>query len=361
MSSDIQSTLQFLVLKNYVTLAAITAVVYDYVLTFSREVSHPFFTSLSCLIMYKGRCRPWTWVSTMFVVVRYIGLYWIVTLALSMFMAQARFICSTSKFAAGTSFVPGPVEVDQFRQTCTVMYLSYIWGFAVFLSAADLLMILRVYAMWNRSRTILRVLLLVFTIQTLITVVLEGIHDNSNTHFSVYYLAIRLALSALLAILAVFQALKQSLEMYKATKQWQPNRYMQKLVKDGILYFIVNVLFQTIDLLNRIGFSIVTIYVFLETFVYIAFYILIPRFVISIRELYDHVIRGRFHIDTEFGMMSRLNASQDTTASAMVFVDGNQGAEVEGSMDNSGDLGMDRVHGSRLHEDSPLEPGGNRV
>ncbi|KAF8428938.1 hypothetical protein L210DRAFT_3563812 [Boletus edulis BED1] len=245
-------------------------------------------------------------------------------------------------------------------------------------------MILRVYAMWNRSRTILRVLLLVFTIQTLITVVLEGIHDNSNTHFSVttvrtldflvcnyltadngfyavYYLATRLALSALLAILAVFQALKQSLEMYKATKQWQPNRYMQKLVKDGILYFIVNVLFQTIDLLNRIGFSIVTIYVFLETFVYIAFYILIPRFVISIRELYDHDIRGRFHIDTGFGMVSRSNASQDTTASAMVFVDGNQGAEVEGSMDNSGDLGMDRVHGSRLHEDSPLEPGGNRV
>ena len=27
--------------------------------------------------------------------------------------------------------------------------------------------------------------------------------------------------------------------MYKATKQWQPNRYMERLVKDGIVYFLV--------------------------------------------------------------------------------------------------------------------------
>ena len=26
--------------------------------------------------------------------------------------------------------------------------------------------------------------------------------------------------------------------MYKATKKWQPNQYMQLFVKDGILYFL---------------------------------------------------------------------------------------------------------------------------
>ncbi|KAF8122290.1 hypothetical protein EV363DRAFT_1360570 [Boletus edulis] len=245
-------------------------------------------------------------------------------------------------------------------------------------------MILRVYAMWNRSRTIIRVLLLVFTIQTLITVVLEGIYNNPHTHLSVttvrildfsvcdnstadkgfygvYYVALRLVLSALLVILAVFQILKQSFEMYKATKQWQPNRYMQKLVKEGILYFVVNVLYQIIDLLGATRSPSGTTYDFLVAFISIAFYTLIPRFVISIRELYDRDIHRCFHIDTGFGVVSRLNVGQDTTVSAMVFVNGNQGAEMEGSMDNSGDLGMDRVHGSRLHEDSPLAPGSSRV
>ncbi|KAF8419134.1 hypothetical protein L210DRAFT_3577675 [Boletus edulis BED1] len=240
-------------------------------------------------------------------------------------------------------------------------------------------MILRVYAMWNRSRTILCVLLLVYIIQTLITIVLEGIYDNPNTHLSVtaiqilnfpvcsasvnnlsytiYYVALRLVLSALLAILAVFQTLKQSFEMYKATKQWQPNRYMQKLAKDGILYLIVNVLFQAINLVDITGFPAGTAYALLDTCIYVAFYIFIPRLVISMRELYDRDIRGRFHIDTGFGVVSRSNAGHDTTMSAMVFVDETQGAKVEGGTDKPGDLGMGRVHRSRWHEDSPLEPG----
>ena len=29
--------------------------------------------------------------------------------------------------------------------------------------------------------------------------------------------------------------------MYKATKQWQPNHYMQLFMKDGILYFVAYV------------------------------------------------------------------------------------------------------------------------
>ncbi|KAF8419133.1 hypothetical protein L210DRAFT_2345434 [Boletus edulis BED1] len=97
----------------------------------------------------------------MFVVVRYIGLYWIVTSAL-----------------VGSSFVPGPVEVGK------VLFLSSSWAFVVFLSTADLLMILRVYAMWNQSRTIRFVLLSIYVIQTIISVVVDAIYDNPNTFFS---------------------------------------------------------------------------------------------------------------------------------------------------------------------------------
>jgi hypothetical protein len=53
----------------------------------------------------------------------------------------------------------------------------------------------------------------------------------------------RFVLGATLVILAVIRTLKQSVEMYKATKQWQPNRYIQQFVKDGIVYFFTYVLF----------------------------------------------------------------------------------------------------------------------
>ena len=45
----------------------------------------------------------------------------------------------------------------------------------------------------------------------------------------------------MLLILALVRTVKGSVGMYKATKQWQPNRYMKLLAKDGILYFFVYV------------------------------------------------------------------------------------------------------------------------
>jgi hypothetical protein len=57
------------------------------------------------------------------------------------------------------------------------------------------------------------------------------------------------ALSAALLILAIFQTLKQSFQMYKATKRWQPNQYLKLLTTDGILYFIMYV-FQVLPFYN---------------------------------------------------------------------------------------------------------------
>ncbi|KAF8119701.1 hypothetical protein EV363DRAFT_1196221, partial [Boletus edulis] len=85
---------------------------------------------------------------------------------------------------------------------------------------------------------------------------------------------------------------------------------------------------------------------------YILVYTLVPRFTIGIRELYDRDIRGRLHTDTGFGVLSQLNVDLDTTVSTVVF-GVNQGLDVEGDMDSSGDLGVgDRDHGSSLNEDA---------
>ncbi|KAF8125313.1 hypothetical protein EV363DRAFT_1104055, partial [Boletus edulis] len=226
MSSDLQSVLELIVLNNYVSLVIVVPAIYDYILTFSREIDYVW-------------CKHWTWVSTMFIVVRYIGFCWIIVVALG-----------------GSTFLPGPLEVS------SATFEIGTWAFAAVLSATDLVMILRVYAMWGRSRTILCILLSIFVPQVIITLVFDGIY---GTYFSVtvvrvgdfsfcnasyvnaprlYGLAIaapRLVLGGALLMLAVFQTLKQSVVLFKATKQWQPNQYMQKLVKDGIIYFVVYV------------------------------------------------------------------------------------------------------------------------
>ena len=51
----------------------------------------------------------------------------------------------------------------------------------------------------------------------------------------------RFILGAMLLILAITQTFRESVNMYKATKQWQPNRYMKRLARDGIIYFLVYV------------------------------------------------------------------------------------------------------------------------
>ncbi|KAF8437079.1 hypothetical protein L210DRAFT_3647405 [Boletus edulis BED1] len=362
MSSDLQSALELLFLNNYTSIIIVVAVPYDYILTFSKEVEYVW-------------CRPWTWVSTMFIIVRYMGLLLAMLTGLG-----------------GSSFVSGPLQVyvPRFSITSwlsnreivvrtsicwnpqchnetaypkgTVIYLAAIWGFLVFLLAADVVMILRVYAMWNQSRTILWILLFIYVVQTISSVAVDGYYQIPNTHlsvaigqlfsfsfcitsmanvpmvFSLLKLVPRLVLAAALVILAVTQTVRQSVEMYKATKKWQLNRYMQLLVRDGIFYFAMNVLYHITSLLFFLNNNAI---LWLSTFAYVYFYALVPRFIISIRELYDHDVHGRFHIDTGFGIHSRSNVGANTTISAMAFTDDNLGErqdfEVEGDAENLDD------------------------
>jgi len=287
----------------------------------------------------------------MFVVVRYIGLCWI--------MATVLF---------DTSFIVGPPEV------CSAIFQILGWSFTVILSATDLMMILRVYSMWNRSRIILSTLLFIFMLQTIAIVILDAIYCATGTLFSVttaqvldfsfcsvvstslapqvFRGTLQLVLSAALVISAVSQTLKQSFEMYQATKQWQPNRYMQRLLGDGILYFIVNGSFQVYGAIILIENPMDITSIFLTTLLCIAFVTLIPRFIISIRELYDRDIHARFHIDTGFGAQLQPNAGAHATVSAVVFVDRNQAPEVEDATGNFGDLETGGMHGLGLNEDS---------
>lgn len=71
---------------------------------------------------------------------------------------------------------------------------------------------------------------------------------------------------------------------------------------------------------------------------YIAICPMMPRFVISMRELYHRDLRGRSHgIDSGFGMLSQRLASQDGVESTIAFaaIAPGQSEIVEGGVDES--------------------------
>ncbi|KIJ06570.1 hypothetical protein PAXINDRAFT_20243 [Paxillus involutus ATCC 200175] len=117
------------------------------------------------------------------------------------------------------------------------------WMFPVFLAVTDLLMILRIYAMYNRSRITLAVLLAIYIPTMVVFVVATGLFNNPNTYLSVtnpdvanvkicvatylttslfgtYIVIPRLILGVVLCVLAIAQFAMQSIQMHKAIKQW---------------------------------------------------------------------------------------------------------------------------------------------
>ena len=171
------------------------------------------------------------------------------------------------------------------------------------------------------------------------------------------YRILQFILSVALLGFALIQVLKQSFEMYKATKQWQPNKYLQQLITDGIIYFLVyvflfctlsitthkyqelttwtsffhcrNVFYNGVALIQLGSITISgTAVLFLSILSYITIVSISPRFIISIRELYDRDLRGRWNgIDSGFGVLSQAVASEDAVVSAIAFADVNPGQE----------------------------------
>ncbi|KAI9462730.1 hypothetical protein HD554DRAFT_2175860 [Boletus coccyginus] len=247
------------------------------------------------------------------------------------------------------------------------------WAFSIFLSAADLVMILRVYAMWNQSKCILWVLVFIYVPQVILSLVVLGIYYNPNTYLSVTVIQVldfsvcdasfgngasiaylyttipRVTLSVTLLILALIITLKESVDMYRETKQWQPNRYMKQLMKDQIIYFLVYVspfpallipiipinstacltlehlhnklitwiffpstsryTLYNITILIQIQKGLTAIntwQLFLDLICYTTICPIMPRFIISVRELYDRDLHACCQgVDSGFGVLSQ--------------------------------------------------------
>ncbi|KAI9458223.1 hypothetical protein HD554DRAFT_2042139 [Boletus coccyginus] len=225
--------------------------------------------------------------------------------------------------------------------TCIAVYKIGDWGYILFLAAADLVMILRVYAMWNQSRKILAVLLFIYVPEIIITIVWESVYNSPDGDLSVTvvqlfnhtccnylsngvpsqaYRAIpRFVLGAALMILSVIPTLKQSVEMYKFTKRWKTSRLMKLLAREGTAYFVVNLLFNIVIVVQLPPIDFMTL---LNALSYSLSCTIMPRFIISIRESYDRDLRSRQQgIDIGFGVFPHQIANGNAALSAIAFVD----------------------------------------
>ena len=164
----------------------------------------------------------------------------------------------------------------------------------------------------------------------------------------------RFVLGVALLVLAVVPTLQQSVEVYRATKAWQSNKNMQKLTRDGILYFLVyvatffssdymdtnrpqtdrNVFYNTHDVIVNGSTISATSTIYLALFSSIAICTIMPRFIISIRELYDREVRRDWQgIDSGFGLLSRSTGGRMSTGITYTEVVQGQGWTAEGDED----------------------------
>ncbi|KAF9231088.1 hypothetical protein BU15DRAFT_68631 [Melanogaster broomeanus] len=239
----------------------------------------------------------------------------------------------------GSSFVPGPqvvrpsVSLSATQRLTRIQQTVVDGGFHALdyqlgLNVAVLLvlMILRIYAMYNRSRSII-VILLVIYIPVLVNLAITTVFYNTpTTYVSVTNLEVvdatfcimaykatfletilrfmpQFILSILLCSLAVGQLVRESLQMHQAVKRWRSNRYLELFAWESILFLSVNLFYCVAFLLNQFGSGSEANPTLLSLISYIFPYVLAPRFVVSVRELHSNMV-GR-HVDTGFGVVSQ--------------------------------------------------------
>ncbi|KAF8452755.1 hypothetical protein L210DRAFT_2055698 [Boletus edulis BED1] len=210
-----------------------------------------------------------------------------------------------------------------------------------------MVMILRVYAMYNRSKIILGVLFVMYVTETIILVITSSIYSDPTyaavsmvqlldvtvctVNFSIQSwnnaaTIIQFILGAILCILAAAQFVRNLLEMHRVTRKWQLNRYMNLLVRDGLLYFLVTVLHSLLTMLGILN-ALPQGWVsqVLAIIANVPLITLTPRFVMNIRELYLYDVQNRWDhdIDSGFGLSSGTGRGVGGLVTiGMEFVDG---------------------------------------
>jgi len=226
-------------------------------------------------------------------------------------------------------------------------------------------MILRLWAMYDRSRIILSILLTSYlgevipsTIESVIYSNPKNLIETNTTILDLSFCSTGLVLgdwnkatsvsqlvhAGVMCILVIIQFMRRSVQTYKATKQWRLSPFINLLVVEGTVYFFVILLWNVMSTLygfGRISDVRPQNVPALNILAVIPISTLTPRFILNMREMYARSVYGRrgHGIDTGFGLTAL--SSHMTSRSSIVFADG------EGLGHDSEDIPVQRITTSR--------------
>ncbi|KAF9237820.1 hypothetical protein BU15DRAFT_75615 [Melanogaster broomeanus] len=334
MATDPQSILATLRLSDYLSLVIVTAIAYDYVLTLPREVKHVWVSIFEYLLRYQyitsDDPKEQALDLDVYRIPPCVSVIW------ALFLLCVRI--SSDALEVPNSWIH--------NLKGTILFQVYLGTNIVFFAAVDLIMVLRVYAMYGRSRTILAILLATYipsVVVSCVTTIYKPQIDvsvlfdatictasyNVPTSIGVYFLIPKVVLSVVLCGFAVIRLVRESLQMHRAIKKWQSNQYLELLVRESVFYFVAYVVFVRFFVPNELTSELFALLnlatsnlfahvvpmvigagvmqelssLLLYTLGVIAPVVLPPRLIINLREHHTHVVGD--HIDTGFGVISR--------------------------------------------------------
>ncbi|KAH7913305.1 hypothetical protein BJ138DRAFT_647534 [Hygrophoropsis aurantiaca] len=262
---------------NYLAASGAALVVYDQVLTFSREVD----------LVWN---RQWSFMTALYLIARYPGSLCVIgTTALNM--------CINWTYSVNVN-----------------MYLAIGWAENIFLVTMQAILVIRVYALFNRSKKVLVFLVTSYVLQATATFVITGLIVNKRV-LDGYVISVGPAIGSvtqslnenpsafpdtidddgtilsmvfdsILMIFALWAFVKHALEAKTLNGGWSINVLVRTLVADHLLYFICNVIWLSLSLattysteLNAFGLLLYSIFSVFDALVVVAG----PRMVISLR------------------------------------------------------------------------------
>jgi len=243
----------------------------------------------------------------------------------------------------GTSFLPETAKLYW------VLYVIQMWAITLYVFAADLVMILRLWAMYNRSKIILGIVLTSYLGEIVVSTIASIIYSMPYRNIIVTVNSLKaadlfqLVHAGVMCALLMIQFTIRSVEMYRATKQWRLGRFVNLLVVEGMTYFFAMLTWNLIYTLDVFGtFSAVDQKQWVPpSFVEnMPIFLLTSRFVLNIREMDARStihVGGEHGIDTGFGLSAL--ASHELNCSSILFADG---GEIEGLGDDREDIQMER-------------------
>ncbi|OJA16362.1 hypothetical protein AZE42_07975 [Rhizopogon vesiculosus] len=267
---SIQEDVNRLYWNNYISVPVLTLISYEYLLLFEKEVKY----------VWK---RKWSLMSCLYLVVRYLGLF----LAL-------------------------------LSGCCYALVVLLEWGYSVYFYFAEVILIWRIYALYNRSKRLLYVLLGFFLPIVALSIGTDVYLYSRRSAFSVIeivtpnatycqasfivgpmvmiYTSIPIICFDIFLVVLVAIILVKHLKERRKIKM-RPNTYVILIARYHIMYFILNLTNQIVLTIMWADISI-PVMSFSELFMGAAPFILAPRLIISIWDTHAH--DQCRHVETTF-------------------------------------------------------------